>query len=386
MSRMYYKKVSPLGSISPSLPSQLIYEFESGKNDLYHMKDGKSFFLPKTDLNVGGNKVASNENFRRTWNFCSALFTTAREKWNGKLVTTVNDFPQADSAQKRNFFSKQYLDTIGAYMSLDSDTSRLAESRAFKIVDGVYVPYNLKCFQTDIKGGTKVRLEFDFVNNIKQAVEGTTGNRTDSFNFSLSSIDLYILVEENAESVQSGTVLYSGLKEYTCEIIPVNSSVVNHTFKVQPSVKNIYYALQDNDVKTDITKSITKFTSSAQNAITNHYIKYNSQNYPENQMPTVVNSDEETGVKLASYMNLINNGLIDNVAGSEGLENYKAYGKFFLHEIEKDVSVIQTSADIQIQFSSSQTCSLCIFTVHTVDLATTYDTNGNVIDVLVEIK
>lgn len=368
MSRQYFKKVQPQGSISP-LPSTLVYDFNLAKNDLSYFENGRAFFHAKITLTDStGNLITANGKYLR-WNPLAAIFNTARTKINGSLVETVNNFAQCDSLVKRlSGYSEDWLNTTGKLMGLDNNDSRQASAKAFKIQDLVFKPSCMSLFNIEtLAGGNNIRIELD-VSNINKCVVGT------DCKVSLDMFDLYIFTEENSISYVDSKEVTMELKEYKCELVPyIGVSSLNQLVKVEPTVNQITYALQLKD-------DTTIFDNGKFGNISTTYVSYNNVNYPPNM--NVFNNTaniENTGFKLATVFDLITTGSFFNNSGYEGETYMGQLGSYIVHELSNDSNSIATSANIYVNFKDADTTGgmLVIMSSNTYSLKLSYDSYGN---------
>lgn len=370
MSRAYFRKVQILGSISP-LPSTLVFEFTVGKNDRVDMS--KSFFVLKDTFTLSNNSLINNASYR-VWNHPACLFRTVREKINNATICVTNNYAQTDSLVKRNLYSKQFLDTTGTLMGLSDNASRDATAKAFKTVDTVFVPsaFALWNLENDsyLQPGTNVRLELDTAPELSTCV--VTATAFSNYKYNVDNFDLYLYTEENVQSFpENGSATYK-MREYKTELYPFNASSVSQNVMVEPSVDEFVYTFQDAGSKPSIFDG-------KDSALSNHYLNFNNQNYPLSQHNFVVTTNgEDSGRRLALYMNLLQNDLIDNVAGYEGTAIQSVYGQLYLNDLEKDASVVASQAQVNCSFKTVQNTQLVTMSSNTFDLVVNYDAYGNI--------
>lgn len=389
-SRKYFKKYSPEVALSQTgdIGSSVNFNIDVGKNDTAYPSNGNAFFVFKSTLSAGANTANAPADTYRAWNWPASVITTAREKMNGTIIATVNDFTRTDSILKRNKYSDTYLSTVGQLMALDDDTSRGEDATAFRTVDTIFVPSCLATFNVDkLHPGTNLKIEFD-VDNIgyhKKCIK-SNADRTHGvgayYLFNITSIELYILIEENSSDMLKSTTVPYSMIEYKTNMRPINNTeVVHEIIKVEPSVISVMYGLQENNADTNNLISSTDFSTTLYNFLTNQYVTYNGFHYPENMNDCKFEANvQEYGFKLSSFMNLAYNGLLWNGSGYEGYSKFSTErGRFYLYDLEKDASVQATDLSIHMRFSAPQSGSLCTVTSNSFVCTVTYDDFGNMI-------
>lgn len=389
MSRQYFRKYVPETSLASTgdISGQVVFNVTTGKNDTANLANGHSFFVIKSTLTRGDDTLMTDGvGCYRAWNWPAGLFTTAREKINGSTFNITNHFAVADSMLKRQRYSKDYMDTVGQLMSLNSDTERLDEAKATKTIDTIFVPACLSSFQIgELLPSTNLRLEFDVDSNwkkrvVESAAAKEVGTSNTTYKVLVSSIELYVLITENAQSVPQKVTHPYKLVEFKTELKGlVGVSSVNEVVKVDPSVVSVMYSLYNNDVNSDTRYAATKFEpGTAFDSLINQYIRYDGRLYPENMNNTLLNGTEEkTGYKLATYMNLVHNQLLWNGSGYEGDSLFEAYGRYYHVDLQKDPSSQAQEVNVIMNFSAAVTCSLAVVSSSTYELTVAYDDNGN---------
>lgn len=404
MSRKYFKRFSPEQTITSEgvLGTTVAFNVFTGKNDVARMNKGQAFFVIRSSLASSAAYNAVSTTLRRTYNYQSAIFSTAREKINNGGFTVINNFAHTDTTLKRQRYSKDYLDTVGHLMALNSDAAREAEAAAFVDTDHVWIPSCLSSFQIDeLLPSTNLRLEFDvnssaYKTSCCENIDPTDAAVVDAdVHFKITQIELYILIEENAMDTPVNKTHTYNLAEYKTILKNVSGPDVREVIKVDPSVVSITYALQHKDAMSNTHYSPTKFEPiylhtpavaggaaavyhNAYDDLRNQYLTYNNVNYPENMNNCVLSTTQDIGRKLSVYMNLAYNGLLWNGSGYEGYDNFNTqYGRYFTYDLEKDASVQVTDATIQMNFNGSIDCKLVCVTSNTFKLTVAYDAYGN---------
>lgn len=386
--RSYYKRVAPVQNINTENGqpvSTLQWKFSIGRNDTANMQ--KSYFLIRDKLQTGDNQLIVSDIWR-TYNHCATLFTTSREYINNSLLNSLTEVAQADTLIKRQNYSQAWRDTLGELVSLDSDESKRASSRYLKTQEFCWKPSAMSLFQIDKLFSCDVEVQLDFNTNFRtSAVESSVspapvvGTGSNNYKYDVNSIELYVLVNENDVDAPSNEVKTYTLQEVKClkKQVSDNSSEFLEIVKCEPSVQSIVYALQPRTVQSTVAESPCKFADSL-DKITNTYITYNGQIYPMNQYTSNFSQgNQETGYKIASYINNLQNGKVFESAGGESTWfSYKnVYGAYWLYLIENDPSVLATQIETRIVFNT-QVSNLDFYAVvsNGYQLSVAYDGNG----------
>lgn len=399
--KTYYKRITPTSTIfsksttgaglagNNTTPPQALAQFQYsiGKNSYCDMT--KSFFVLRDSLRkTDGNKIDTN--IRRVFNHPSTLINVSREYANQSLICSVNQFPQTDTLLKRNIstYSKSYRETVGIYQSLESDAQKNATSADKIELEWVFKPDASSLFQIDHLYTGDYKIEFDLNTNDfwKRAID--TPANGDAYLYDIVNFDLYIYVVEDANDYPTGPVAYYVQEPRGfAKNLPsgLNQNIV---VSIEPSIKNLIYALQQKNASSDTSIELTKFvqgatTSAFTDNLQNQYIIYNGENIHNNRNFSVLNTTQEVGHKFQGYINsLFNKTALSPCGNGETWNDYKAnYGPYYNYQIPTDPSNINNQLEINLEFSSDTSCDIYAVLLHTAKINVNYDANGNQVGV-----